>query len=87
MKQQKKGQGLSLEVIIVAVLVLLVLVVIGFIFMTQSNKFNKGINQCNGVCSPTVMCPDVVSIGAKMDGCKDSNGNTGSYCCPPSTNK
>ena len=84
MRQRKKAQGLSLETIIIALLVLLVLVIIGFIFMTQSNKFRKGLNDCPGTCSQTITCPS--GLATPMAGCRDSSGNTGyNFCCPPPT--
>lgn len=84
MRQRKKAQGLSLETIIIALLVLLVLVIIGFIFMTQSNNFRKGLVNCAGTCSQTITCSS--GLATPMAGCRDSSGNTGySFCCPPPT--
>lgn len=78
--QNKKGDGLSLNVIILAVIALLILIVLSVILLRGTGNFNKGVNACDGGCVfEKVECAQgYVGIPSS---CTTLGGQKGNFCC------
>ena len=71
--QNKKSQGLSLNMIIIAAIGLIVLVVLAYIFFGRSTIFVKstGCTARGGICLPETGCPDDKPIKIYTTDCKE----------------
>ena len=88
MNKKKKAEGLSLSVVVIAILCLLVLVVLVFIFTNRIQLFNKGADDCQGVCvESTYECDDLGGTPRLMKKCQiDGQTQEGKdYCCVKDT--
>ena len=84
-KQNKKGQGMSLNVVIIAILALLVLVILSIILVGRTGWFNKGSLTCEnngGQCVEQAEdCTGETSRIAYDYTCKVAEGDPAKVCC------
>lgn len=83
--QNKKGQGMPVNVIIIAVLALLVMVIVAFVFTGKFAEFSKRINDCEAVAGNA--CEYSCAEGYTQDSsrkCFEGNKvDTSKVCCVP----
>jgi len=88
-KNNKKAQGLSINVIIIAALALIVLVVLATIFTGRVRIFSQTLEDCaskQGQCYPN-KCPDNSALITNAK-CSEADRNAGKdKCCVSVFNK
>ena len=80
--QNKKGDGLSLNVIVMAVIAVLVLAVLSFIFINNIQQTDKGLRSCasNECVTSASQCSGEFPIPVPQ-ACQTGGGSTGNFCC------